>query len=267
MAEDSRESGMSLVEPFFSALIARDPGGRSWLPALLDAAPRGRETLGDLVDEPGSLDAPLAVIGAAGRFACFDHRVAPSRALLRWYVDHPDRLTWPPDAGAAVSAHAERLRRALLYDDPPGSQAKAQERANELIDASRSLSPEWWRLEDAARLDCALTSHRLAVTIVGKGRQPLAPASPWYPARSELVRSLEAARRLGGEKPWATLLISELPLVDGSDEYLERTLAVAAPHLSAADREALHAAYLGNVTWDRACEAVGLERDALSRSA
>jgi hypothetical protein len=246
-----------LLEPFFTRLIARDPGGRSWFPALLAATPRGADRLGELVDEPGSLDAPLAVVGATGRFACFDYPVGPPRELLRWYVDHPDRLTWPP--GAELSEHAARLRRALMYDEPPGAQAKAQERAHELIEASGSLHPEWWKFEDATTLDCVLSTHRLMVTVLGTRREPLGPASEWYPPRSELVRTIEAAKQLANDRGWAALLISEQPIAQGSDEYLERTLAAAAPHLSDSERDELRGAYLGNLTWDQARAAVAVQ--------
>lgn len=252
------------METFFTTLIGRDQSGRSWLPALLAAAPNGRALLGDLADEPGSLEAPLAVVGANGRLACFDHPATPSRKLLRWYVDHPEALSWP--GGAELSGVAARLRRALLLDDPPGSQAKAQERARELIAAAPSRSPEWWKFEDMATLDCVLSTHRLVVTIVAKRSESLAPASEWYPARSELVRAIEAAKQIAADRRWTTLLLSEQPLAQGADEYLERTLAVAAPHLTDDERAELHAAYLGNMTWEQACEAVGFEYGALSTS-
>jgi hypothetical protein len=256
VADESHERRGSLLEQFFTTLIGRDPSGRSWLPALLAATPNGRDRLGELVDEPGSLDAPLAVTGATGRLACFDYPVAPARELLRWYVDHPDQLTWPPTAD--LSPQAARLRQALLHDEPPGAQAKAQERARDLIDASGSLHPEWWKFEDATTLDCVLSTHRLVITVLGTRREPLGPATEWYPARSELVRAIESAKQLATDRRWATLLLSEQPLPQGSDEYLERTLPAGAPHLGMTERDEIRAAYLGNLTWDQARDAVGL---------
>src|SRR4051794_16579257 len=98
MKANRHDSTPPLVETFFTTLIGRDQSGASWLPALLAATPDGPGLLGDLVDEPGFLEAPLAVVGAGGRLACFDHPAAPSRRLLRWYVDHPEELSWPPDS-------------------------------------------------------------------------------------------------------------------------------------------------------------------------
>jgi hypothetical protein len=264
MQANARDRTPPLVETFFTTLIGRDQSGRSWLPPLLAATPRGRALLGDLADEPGSLDAPLAVTGASGRLACFDYPATPPRGLLQWYVDHPEELSWP--GGTELSGAAARLRRALLLDEPPGSQAKAQDRARELIAAAPSRTPEWWKFEDMATLDCVLSTHRLVVTIVAKRRDALAPASEWYPARSELVRALEAAKQIAADRRWTTLLLSDQPLAHGTDDYLERTLAVAAPHLSDGERAELHAAYLGNMTWEQACEAVGFERGAPSTS-
>src|SRR5207248_2805944 len=83
------------VEPFFESLVARDAGGRSWLPSLLAAAPHGRERLETLVDDPGSLVTTLAVRGVEGRLGCFEALAAPPRELLEWYVEHPDALARP----------------------------------------------------------------------------------------------------------------------------------------------------------------------------
>jgi hypothetical protein len=251
------------VETFFTTLIGRDQSGRSWLPALLAATPNGGARLGDIAEDPGSLDAPLAVVGASGRLACFDHPATPPRRLLRWYVDHPEELSWPPDA--KLSAATMRLRRALLFDQPRGSQAKAQERARELVDASPSRSPEWWKFEDTATLDCVLSTHRLVVTIVASEHETLGPATAWYTARSVLVRALEASQQLASGRHSTTLLLSDVPMAEGADDSLERSLPAASPHLTDAGRAELQTAYLGNVTWGQACDAAGLERAAVNK--
>src|SRR5947209_7670095 len=47
-------SSITRVRPFFTALLVRDPSGRTWLPQLLDAAPRAREGLApELREKPG----------------------------------------------------------------------------------------------------------------------------------------------------------------------------------------------------------------------
>jgi hypothetical protein len=239
---------------FFSALFARDPSGRSWLPALLVAAPHGRDYLGELAREPGSLEISLAVTGANGRLACFDYPAAPPRELLEWFVQHPDRLTWPDDV--QLPATTARLRRALIDDEPNGARPRAQDRAREHILTASPFTDEWWRFEDVTTLDCALLTDRLVLTVVGKRTGPLAAATPWYPSRSELVRALEAAKQLSQGRAWASLVLSDEPLPDATDEHLARTLAAGAPHLSEAQREELRAAYLGNLTWAQATAAI-----------
>jgi hypothetical protein len=145
----------------------------------------------------------------------------------------------------------------VLYDDPPGAQAKAQERARELIATRSSWSREWWRFEDPTRLECVLMTDRLALTVEEERTEPWAPATDWYPIRSRLVHNLEAARQLADGHLWGSLIISEEPLAQASDEHLERILAEGAPHCSADELAELRDAYLGNLTWKAAWTAVG----------
>ena len=253
------DSSPTRVQSFFTALLRRDASGRTWLPELLATAPNGPERLGELVERPGYLATPLAVPTVSGLLGAFDYPVAPPRELLAWFIDHPKRLTWPERD--VLSADTVRLRRALLLDDPPGSQARAQQRARELLAAGPPLAPAWWRFEELAPIDCVLITDRLVVTIAGKRTEGLEPATAWYPQRSELVRNLEAARLLAEDRRWASLVLSDEPLADADGEQLARVIAQAAPHLRAAGRDELLAAYLGNLTWDRAAAAVGLEAD------
>jgi hypothetical protein len=256
-------TSLTTAEPFFTTLFRRDAAGRSWLTALL-AATRYAERLDELVEAPGWLQTQLAVPGASGRLACFEYPAGAPRRLLAWYIDHPDRLVWPPDPAATVSAETLRLRRVLIDDDPPGARSRAQERAHDLLARSSGLTPAWWRFEELTTLDCVLITERLVVTIQAErpGEQP--PATPWYPQRSQLVRNLEAARHLADGKRFASIVLSQRPLPDAADEHLERTLPEAAPHLDDLERRELHDAYLGNLTWDDACDAVGIPRGSLS---
>ena len=256
MAGGPDDSSLTRVQPFFAALFSRDASGRTWLPGLLAATPNGRSTLGELVDTPGSLMSSLSVPGGGGSLACFEYPAAPPRELLAWFIEHPSELVWPP--GAKLSQETVRLRRALLYDDPPGARVRAQERARELLTRRSPFSREWWRFEGVTQLDCVLMTDRLVVTVEGKRRESLSPATDWFPQRSQLVRNLEGARQLAEGRRWASLLLSERPLADGTDEHLDQTLAASAPHLNAVERNELRAGYLGNLTWDAACAAVDL---------
>ncbi|HEX3833461.1 MAG TPA: hypothetical protein VHW04_15900 [Solirubrobacteraceae bacterium] len=260
--ESVDNSSLTAVESFFTTLFTGDAAGGSWLPALLAATPFS-DRLGELVQAPGWLQTQLAVPGASGRLACFEYPAAASKRLLAWYIDHPDRLVWSPGAGANVSAQTVRLRRVLIDDDPPGTRARAQERAHDLLARSSGLTPAWWRFEELKTLHCVLITERLVVTIQGEPGGGLPPATPWYPRRSQLVRNLEAARHLADGKRFATLVLSQRPLSDAADEHLERILPEAAPHLDELERRELHDAYLGNLTWDQACDAVGIPRGTL----
>lgn len=244
------------MQPFFERLIARDASGRSWLPALLQATPNGHRRLGDLLGNQGSLIATGTLRTASGRLGCFEYSVVPPRALLAWFIDHPEAIVWP--ANCELSPETIRLRRALLRDDPPGSRVRAQERARELLATRSHLSREWWRFEEATNPGCVLMTDRLVVTVAEPGSQSLGLANDWYPMRAPLVRTIEAARGLADGRRWASLLLSEEPLREGTDEHLERVLAASTPHLAQAQRDELRAAYLGNLTWRVAREAVGL---------
>ena len=246
------------LEQFFTTLFTRDAAGGSWLAPLLAATPHGTPRLGEYVQAPGWLQTQLAVRAASGRLGCFEHPAVAPRTLLRWFIDHPERLVWPADADQGASAETRLLRRALINDDPPGAQARAQERARELLPRSSGLTPAWWRFEDMSTLDCVLITERMVVTVQATRTEE--PATPWYPRRSQLVRNLEAARHLADGKRFASLVLSDRPLRDASDEHLERTLPEAAPHLDELERRELHDAYLGNLTWEDAGDAVGIPR-------
>jgi hypothetical protein len=252
-------TSLTIVEPFFTTLFGRDAAGASWLPTLLAATPYA-DRLDELLEAPGWLQTQLAVHGASGRLACFEYPAAAPKRLLAWYIDHPDQLVWPPDADANVSAETVRLRRALIDDDPPGTRSRAQERAHDLLTRSSGLTPAWWRFEELTTLDCVLITERLVVTIQAEQSTGQPPATPWYPQRPQLVRNLEAARRLADGKRFASIVLSQRPLADATDEHLKRSLPDAAPHLDELERRELQDAYLGNLTWDEAGDAVGMPR-------
>ena len=139
MPDGRYDSSLTRVQPFLQALFARDPSGRSWLPALAGATRNGHARFGELLAEPGYLQTQLAVRGVSGRLGCFEFPTGPPRELLTWFIDHPDQLVWP--AHAELSVETVKLRRALLNDDPPGSQARAQDRARDLVPHPAAVLP------------------------------------------------------------------------------------------------------------------------------
>ncbi len=253
MAGARQHSSPTRVETFLDALLERDPSGRIWLPALLAAAPHGRSALGELVDQPGGLEIALAVRGVNGRRATFDYIVPPPRELLAWFIDHPDELEWPQHA--ELSPETATLRRALVNDDPPGSRARAQDRARERLATAPPLLPDWWRFEDVTRPDAVLATARVVVLVEGEGARKQTQSNAWYPARSRLIRVLEAAKQLAHGRRWAMLMLRDEP----EDSSLQDEIERGAPHLCAAEREELRDSYLGALTFGQASAVTQLD--------
>jgi hypothetical protein len=238
----------TLLEP----VLQSAPDGAGWLPALLTAAPLGPRRLGEVAHAPGPLSATLTLAGLEGRRACFYHPVAVAPELLRWLIEHPERLSWPSWAGRDLSPEALRLRRALMLDDPPGSRERARARALELLRVRSAFAREWWRLEETLVPDCLLVSDRLVLILVAADRT-LALAGEHYAQRTVVHSALEASLRLAEERRRpAVILISDVPIADARPAALTRTLGDASPHLDATARAALAQAYLGNLTWEQA---------------
>jgi hypothetical protein len=263
MAGGLYDSSLTRVRPFFTALIARDPSGQGWLGKLL-AAPPHSAALGSVLEQPATLVPALTAPSQKGLLGCFEYPVHPPRSLLVWFIEHPDVLVWPE--GQTYGKETTRLRNALVGDSPPGSRAAAQAQARALAASRPTSSREWWRFEGTSMIDCVLATESLVVTIEGKRTEPLSAATDWYPARSQLVRNLEAARQLAKGRAWASVLISESPVSEGTDAALDSALYQGAPHLNIDARNELHAHYLGNLTWLKACEATGLDPAVLPES-
>lgn len=240
------------AQELFEPLLKRNPSGSEWLPRLLCATPH-HERLGGAAAEPGALHANFTVPGLEGRRACFMYPVAPPPGLVAWQIEHPDRLSWAE--GESRSPEARVLRRALLRDEPPGARGRAQRRARELAPVRSAFAEEWWRFEETFRPDCLLMSDRIVVVVVAAGAE-LPAASPWYPPRSVLVRGLEAAWRLAGQRAWGALVLADVPLPEAEDAAVQASLPGAAPHLDASERAELAGGYLGHLTWERAAQAV-----------
>lgn len=242
------------AEEFFTPLLNQDPSGRQWLRSLLQAVPAARRRFDEVAEHPGSLSMGLSVRGVSGRLGAFEYPLAPSPGLVGWLIDHPEALTWPE--GAEMSPAAERLRRALIFDDPPGARARAQQRAHELLETRSILSEEWWRFQELGSLDCLLMTDRLLITIDAGAGDPGTPATPWHPARSRLTQSIEAARDLAGERRWGCLLMTEAPVEVEAELLSDHSLSQAVPHLAAPERRELREGYLGNLTWAAATQAI-----------
>ena len=242
-AGSARTQLQTLLDP----LLGRDPGGRRWLPSLLAAAPYG-ERLGEIRAEPGYLNMNLTVMALAGR-PCFQYPVSPPPELISWFIDHPEALTWPAAESLSLSPEASLLRRALLFDEPPGARARAQERAHNLMPIRSAFAQEWWRFEETYEPDCVLMSDTLVLVFVAVGGE-VEPVSEWFPARSRIHRALESAYRVAEERAHGVVVCSDSELAAASDLSVRETLAAGTPHLDEIGRTELAEGYLGAVGFD-----------------
>jgi len=160
------------------------------------------------LDDPGELLSTFLRPHPSGKAprACFEYEVLPERPFLQWCIEHPEELSWPRRED--FKANTRRLRRAPLYDEPPGRE-NAQAQALELLETRAVSERGWWRFEGSSFIDCVLATDRLVVTVEGKRTEPLSAATDWYPQRSQIVRNLEAARQIAKGRRWATVVISE----------------------------------------------------------
>jgi hypothetical protein len=238
---------VSELQTRLEPLLDRDPGGRTWLPGLLAVAPNG-ERLGEVREQPGYLNMNLTMRALTGR-PCFQYPVAPPTALIHWFIEHPDALTWPPEDAVTMSPRELLLRRALIEDAPPGARVRAQERARDLIPVRSAFAQEWWRFEETYRPDCVLMSDALVLVVVAADGT-IGPASPWFPPRSRIHQALESAYRLAEERRHGVLVCSPAPIAAAADEVVRASLPAATPHLDEITRIELADGYLGNVTFD-----------------
>jgi hypothetical protein len=264
-------SSITRVRPLFCRLLSRDPSGVTWLPALLNAAPNGNRLRPSVRNQPGTIDRKLVkrrnvsvpALGAVVSLEhCFEHAVPPPTAFLRWLLENPDRLSWPRAINGKPRKYGTRTqawRAAFLAGDADYEERLAlQRQALDALDmhGGKGSRRKYWAFEGFTEVDCFLATERLVLAIEGKRKEPLSRSTDWYPRRSQLVRNLEAVRELAQERSAAVLLVTENP-VEGalSEEILEASL----PHISdKADRSAIGRGYLGQMTWQRLCDLVGV---------
>jgi hypothetical protein len=269
----TRNSSLTRVRPVFGAALDADAHGAGWLSALLAKAPAANRLNAAIRRDPGEL---LGACTAHRPYkdrvlrqtiqlrACFEYPALAPESFLRWCLDHPDQLIWPKGTAGKFSAEAARWRRALFHDEPPGTIAAQSKGYDELSRLGVAGSQrKWWVFEGTTSIDCLLMTDRLVLAIEGKRTDRLAPSTAWYPARSQLVRNLEAARDLARGRAFATLLVTEEPDADGDVDAVAASLDDAAPHLDDRERAALQASYLGQLTWATVCEALGVDHGGL----
>jgi hypothetical protein len=244
------DSSRTRVAPFFDALMAKDPTGKTRLPALVALPEHGSSTRpsvsGELVDSAwGENERGLA---------------APA-SLLAWLVRN---LKCPS------SMKAEKLgpeRRELIAGD-----AERISEGLELLESQRR-DRAWYVFEGPSYPDAYLATPDAIIVIEGK-RTERGPtnSTTWMTVRSQMLRHLDAALDLTGPRALYGFFMVEGP-EDGSipevwreaaSETLDPELvAKSLPHRSEEERRIITQAFLGVTTWQRASRELGVPADQL----
>ena len=256
-------SGITRLRPLFQPLLRGDPSGLSWLPALLRLSWANPDLGRRLADECGPLldwvsqrrprpDRALRMHGIASveLEECFEYRLPPPAAFLRWLIEHPDRMVWPPEA--QMSETARQRRREIFGLEGLPSQDKAKHDAISELNKSGAIGSngKWWAFEGFTRVDCLLETEQFILLIEGKRAEPFSPSTAWYPRRNQVLRNLDVARQAALErnKDYAVLLMAE----DHMDPITADGIELSLPHLSERQCHAALKHYLGCITWSQA---------------
>lgn len=251
-----RNSMRTRVVPVFCALMRRDPTGVSWLPKLL-ALPTGAARRGG---------APVTGPFLEVRFGATERPLAPSRALLRWLLEHPDRLKRPtqPDRQPAK-------RRQLL-----AGAERERHNALRLLDQPRVPERDWYVLEGASYPDVFLRTPSGIVVIEGKRTEGgVTTGTTWMPVRHQMLRHLDGAWELRDKGGVVGFFIVQgdggLDATDVPPAWLDRcattvkpdVLEASLPHRTETERAAISNSYLGVTTWQAVCEALAVPYEGL----
>jgi hypothetical protein len=241
-----RDSSITRVAPVFSQLLARDPTGRSWLPALLS------------LPAFGNAQTAPTISGALVRQAWWpaERKLVPPPALLEYLV------TNPPDGLAAVGRERGRLG---------AGDVDAQAEAFRLLRARDRVSAEraWYVLEGDTHVDAYLETDDAIVLAEGK-RTERGPTTKttWMPVRHQLLRNIDCVWDDRGAKAVFALFVVE-GMSDGSvppgwEVFARQTVTAEAlegslPHRDSDEQHAIAAAFLGVTTWRVICTSLELE--------
>ena len=243
-------SSSTRIRPFFAKLARLEPTGEAWLPKLLKLFSTPQPALRMILDAPGAIDRMVFQTDTQT-----EHRAGPPHAFLEWLIKNPDQMVWPR---TTFSPETTRLREDLFgrsKEDTAERQAKARELALKELShhGSRGSRAKWWRFEGETSFDCFIQTSRLKIYVEGKRTELLSSSTAWFPQRSQLVRNLEAAQEDAEGTPFVCLILREKAF-SLSPGVIDSGL----PHLSKLEREALMEHYIGDASWQAACEATGI---------
>lgn len=188
--------------------------------------------------------------------------IGPPTAFLRWLVENPDELRWQKNGG--TRDERKRMWREKLCSRTAGKtdrelaleKTEAMREGLRLLNefGSRRARQQWWSFEGETHVDYFIATDRgLQLYVEGKRTESLSSSTAWFPQRNQFVRNIEAAREDAGGALFACLLMSEVEI-----EVPPNSIASGLPHLDPSERRDLLQHYVGNVTWQRACEITGI---------
>lgn len=245
------DSSRTRVAPFFDYLLKKDHTGQSWLPRLLSlpiggAKGYGPSTLGPLVDHAWWPN---------------ERPLEPSPALLSWLV----RNLKCPSSMKEDEIRAER--RDLMNKDP-----ERVGQALRLLE-TKPATREWYVMEGPSYPDAYLATDEIVAVVEGK-RTEGGPTegTTWMPIRHQILRHLDGAFGSAGPRALLGFFMVEgaadgtVPQVwmDACASTLEpEVLRRSLPHRSPEERDFIASGFLGVVSWQQACEELGVPFDQL----
>ncbi|MGI6197553.1 MAG: hypothetical protein ACOYIS_00290 [Candidatus Cloacimonadaceae bacterium] len=270
-AKGLKNSSKTRVKPFFSYLFKNQGNGAAWLPNLLGMVTKNK----DLADMMSNMDCNVITRTEKKKSNnnssespawedCFEYSLHPSRSLLRWMIEHPDELTWPRKNGVLEKFERETtqpMRESLIFPANDIDRKKAQQEALKLLEEKgpQKSRKKWWAFEGFTSIDCLLETKDFILAIEGKRTDSASQTIEWYPKRNQIIRNLEAVKEKAGSKPYAVLLMNK----DGKDPVKDAHFTDSLPHYSQQEINELKKRYLGAVSWEQACKAVGIDLNDL----
>jgi len=267
-------SSLTRVYPLLGQLINRDPTGQSWLPGILKRAAASApyavplpQTIGSLLPEVvtkrtiGGNILKYHGVDSIDLPSCFEKSLPPSYGFLRWLIEHPENMEWPDKGKARFSQRAQSKREDLLGWHGGDRQAVAQQNALDELDTKGAARAhgKWWSFEGTTSVDCFLETENLILLIEGKRTESLSSSVNWYPGRNQLVRNLDVAQELAGDKAFAVMVMAEEDIDPISQDIIDTSL----PHLHPDERRQLMQHYLGCLTWRQICSVVDIPFESL----
>lgn len=266
-----KNSSITRVRPFFRYLFDQNASGLSWLLKLIVSEQSNHSyasylaSLSCMINNQSQVKRKYKdkILGNIELEHCFECSVPPSYVLLRWLIEHPDTLTWPKHGQKErkYCLSTQLNRENLFCKHGRKKQSEAKQNAINLLDSKgvQGSKRKWWAFEGFTEVDCLLETEDFLLGIEGKRMEKVSSATDWYPQRNQIIRNLEAIKEKAGSKAFAVLLMSE----DGSDPILDADYSNSLPLYSAQEISEIRTHYLGAVSWQQACDAVGLDYNEL----